>query len=603
MNAHPSGSRGLKPYPQSLTVLTALLLLLVFCIYYAVAAWHLPRGAGPDSEAHYDVARFVYEKGRLAVLPDDAGSLLLTPYGTTRALRPPLSYLVAAGMAGLIHESGDSLFKSLRFGSALLCALAVMLTFLGLILLYERYWLALAGALLFGLLPQLAFIASYTNDDSGAIFAGTALAFSIILILRYGLTVRTSVAFGLATGLVLLSKFTAWVLLPAAAVFILPRLVQLRGRAIKLAAVLAITALIGGGWWIVFNMIHYGVDDPLLTRASRNLSQQHATIANPENRGYASRGIGASQLIIQNYKNFIGESFKAVVGNLDWLRLRVGWPQYLLYGLLFVMGMLYFPFRLIARNIRYGVKREVAEPDGATFFYLVLFFMLLIQIVMYVRFNLYHDVQIQGKYLLPVLLPMLVLSMAALTATFKVVDDWILQPEAVLKGALGVLAFVIIIGTHVHALTAYVIPYYFQQPLNFRTSRLQYLDFSNLDFVKAARDVELSVSPSGLLVKSMDNDPQIVLKNRYCKWLAPNSIAHIVLHAERVGHFKIYIDQGNGFRERSVHSRRYAVGSNHLIIPFGTKRCKAIRLDPAVEAGEIVLKRVGFASMSISNAQ
>ncbi|MDJ0955813.1 MAG: hypothetical protein QNI91_03090 [Arenicellales bacterium] len=586
-------------YPPSVIFLTATLLLVLFCSYYAVTAWHLPRGAGPDGEAHYDVARFILEKGRLAVLPDDVDSLLLTPYGSTRALRPPLSYLVSAGVAWLINDSEGNHFKELRFGSGLLCALATVLTFFSLMLLFERYWLALGGSLLFGLLPQLAFVASYTNDDSGAIFAGTALIFSMVLILRTGLNMATAIVFGLCVGLALIAKFTAWLLLPFAACFLIPYLWKSRLNAAKYISIVFIAIVVGGGWWIVFNIYHYGINDPFLTRVSQQLSEQHARIPAPGNRGYASQGIGVFQLILHNYKNFIGESFKATVGNLDWLRLRMGWPQYLLYAIVFTIGFLYLPVRLIGMKL--FVRQQTNEIEGINYFYFILFLMVLFQIYMYVRFNIYHDVQIQGKYLLPVFLPILVLFSAAV-ATFAKLGDGRNQPtDTALKILMGTLAFVMIIGSHVHALQAYVIPYYFQQPRQFRASEPHYLDLTNLKFVETSVDLELSVVDDGILARSTSRDPQILLRSKYCKWLSANSIIHLVLDADTKGVIKIYIDQGSGFNEGSVIGREYMPGENQIIIPFGIHGCKAIRLDPTTQIGEVVIKRFSIISMHISD--
>ena len=54
------------------------------------------------------------------------------------------------------------------------------------------------------------------------------------------------------------------------------------------------------------------------------------------------------------------------------------------------------------------------RPAGTTWFYGILFLMTVFQIIMYIRFNLYHDVQVQGKYLLPAFFPVLILFSAAL---------------------------------------------------------------------------------------------------------------------------------------------------------------------------------------------
>ena len=599
MKIEPNHSKGHAQYPRPIVYLTSILLLVLFCAYYAVTAWHLPRGAGPDGEAHYDVAKFILEKGRLAVLPDDVDSLLLTPYGSTRALRPPLSYLVSAGVAWLIDDFKGNHFLELRLGSGLLCALAVVLTFISLVLLFGRYWLALAGSLLFGLLPQLAFIASYTNDDSGAIFTGTAMTFALVLVLRKGLNTATAIVIGLSTGLALLAKFTAWLMLPLTACFLIPYLWKLRFDGAKYAAIVFVAMILGGGWWIAFNVYHYGIDDPFLTKVSQQLSEQYARIPDPGNRGYASQGIGVSQLILHNYKNFIGESFKATVGNLDWLRLRMGWPQYLLYAIVFTLGFLYLPFRVIGMKL-FNVRHPANELEGITYFYFILFLMVVFQISMYIRFNIYHDVQVQGKYLLPVFLPVLVLFSAAVNAFVELTDGYDQPAETALKILLGTLAFVIIIGSHAHALQTYVLPYYFQQPRIFRTSQPQYLDLTNLKFVETSTDVELSVIDGGILAKSTSRDPRIVLRSKYCKWLSANSIVHMVLEARTKGVIKIYIDQGKGFNESSVIGTEYKPGENQIIIPFGIHGCKAIRLDPTAQTGEVVIKRFGITSMHIS---
>ena len=600
MKIEPNHNKGLTQYSPTIVSLTAIVLLVLFCAYYIVTASHLPRGAGPDGEAHYDVAKFILEKGRLAVLPDDVDSLLLTPYGSTRALRPPLSYLVSAGVAWLIGDSEGNHFVELRFGSGLLCALAVTLAFVTLFLLFKRYWLALAGSLLFGLLPQLAFIASYTNDDSGAIFAGTFLTLAMVLILRNGLNTVTTVTFGLSVGLALLAKFTAWLMLPFAACFLIPYLWKARIYMVKHAVIIFVAVIVGGGWWIAFNVYQYGIDDPFLTKISQQLSEQHARIPRPGNRGYASQGIGVSQLILYNHKNFIGESFKATVGNLDWLRLRMGWPQYLLYAIVFTIGFLYLPFRLIGMKLL-DVRHQANEIQGITYFYFILFVMVVFQICMYIRFNFYHDVQIQGKYLLPVFLPVLVLFSAAVNTLAKFTDGYGQPADTALKFLLGALAFVIIIGTHVHALQAYVIPYYVQQPRHFRTSQPQHLDLTSLKFVERYSDLELSVVENGILAKSTSRDPQILLRSKYCKWLSANSIIHMVLEANTKGVIKVYIDQGNGFKEGSVIGKEYSPGENQIIVPFGIQGCEAIRIDPIAQPGEVVIKQFSIISMHISD--
>ena len=84
-------------------------------------------------------------EGRLAILPEDASKLQFTAYGSTRALRPPLSYIVAAGAAQSLSWTGIELQILFRAGSALLCALTLGLTFSALSRHLNNRWLALSG--------------------------------------------------------------------------------------------------------------------------------------------------------------------------------------------------------------------------------------------------------------------------------------------------------------------------------------------------------------------------------------------------------------------------------------------------------------------------
>lgn len=597
MKIRTSGRPGTSQYSILFVPATAVLLFLVFLGYYSSTAWYLPRGAGPDSQAHYDVARFIHDHQRLAVIPADLDSLMLTPYGSTRALRPPLSYLVSAAVAGVIDD-GNNLFKALRLGSGLLCAVTVALVFAGLWLMFERYWLALGGALLFGLLPQFAFIASYTNDDSGAIFSATALVASMIWILRKGLNRKTAAVFGLSTGLVILSKFTAWLLLPTAACFVLLYLWRDRQRATTHMVIILVALLVGGGWWILFNISHYGIDDPLLANVSNQISQEHARVEDPGSRGYLSKGIDASSLLLHNYRNFIGESFKSTVGNLDWLRLRVGWLQYGLYGSILALAVLYLPFRLVPIKFPNTFGKGINEPEGSTYFYCILLAMVVLQVFMYVRFNLYHDIQVQGKYMLPVFLPVLVLASASLVGLSQMASARF--QAAAFKFIFGLLVFGAIVGVHVHALRVYVLPFYFQTPMTFEVNDFHYVDLTNLNFVKGDRDVELIVTDDGVLARSFSVDPQIELDPQFCGLLSPNFIVQLVLDAADEGNVKLYVDQGNGYSETSAAGKRYTPGENHIVIPFGIDDCKALRLDPSAGAIEVTIKRIGFATMKIS---
>ena len=76
---------------------------------------------------HRDVVEFIVDHGRLPVLPADESELQFTPYGTTRALRPPLSYIASALTTKLLEPVGIDHIHAMRLGSSFLCAASVVL--------------------------------------------------------------------------------------------------------------------------------------------------------------------------------------------------------------------------------------------------------------------------------------------------------------------------------------------------------------------------------------------------------------------------------------------------------------------------------------------
>ena len=146
-----------------------LIVFLAFLSYYVSGSLLLPYGAGPDYTAHYDGADFIYQHGHLAVLPEDEEKLHFTVYGSTRTLRPPLSYLTAAIIAHALDWSGIDRRFLFRFGSALLCALTVSVIFCGTRRYFQNAWYATCAALLVGLLPQFTFIAKHHGTDGASV--------------------------------------------------------------------------------------------------------------------------------------------------------------------------------------------------------------------------------------------------------------------------------------------------------------------------------------------------------------------------------------------------------------------------------------------------
>lgn len=585
-------------------VLIAAVLLFGFAAYFSFTAYHLPIGAGPDHAAHKDVSMFIYRYGRLAVFPRDEDTLKFTPYGSTRALRPPLSYLVSAALARLLPEAKVRSTRVFRYGIVLMCAATVMLTFVGLRVYFRSTWFGVLGAMLVGLMPQFSFLASYVSDDSGAIFSATLLIVAVLVTLRYGLRLSTVVLLGLSTGLVIISKLTAWLLLPFAYVILIALLRGAKNKLPRLGVTWLLALLLGGGWWIGFNMWHYGVGDPLLFRVTADVAERHARIERPNSRGFSERGVGFYDLTVRNYQNFIGETFKSTVGNLDRLRLRMGWPQHVLYFSVFALAVIGYLWRLLWR-VGGRSASIVGQRGDRIWVETLLLCAIVFQIYMYVRFNLKHDIQIQGKYLIPVMLPVLVLFFSSFQSLKYRLDRALelridLDHRHTIYNVIGGFSALLIIGVHSHALAAYVVPFYFPQPYDVSVRQFKSVDLGKGFVAAEATNVELRNRGDALQITALAADPKLVIGAPLCRILHRNSILQISITSDQEGLFQVFVDNGAGFSERNTQRAIYRAGSTTLIFAVRADNCKQVRLDPMIGRGELTIDNIAAAPLYIS---
>lgn len=446
-----------------------------------MTAQQLPLSAGPDYPLTRAAINFYMEQGRLAKMPEDEALATFSPFGDARILRPPLPYIfsaLTAELSPLDPAQHDKL--KLRQGSSILLALAVVMIFVSVYMVFEHWLLAFALSMTVLLMPQMTFLGSYANDDASAIFVVCNIMASLIALAKYGVNMPRLAWLGLAIGLALISKATAWLILPFAALYYLvtiawPGLRQGIARCLGQSLWVAIWVIIGGGWWIIWNITNYGIDDPLARNVISALADKHSR-RDVEGLGfYATYGVNMVGLLVLDFKGFWMATYKAVVGHIDWLALPMSPIQYLFYAPAVVAFILGVPL-VIWRGFRALVGASVGAPvltDIASFndqigpqkrqfgtsYAILLFLMLgalLLQFFVFVWHNVYNDIQIQGKYLLPAILPFL---LVALSLPMAMMKNLMVKPAGVLN-IVSMVLVLLTIAMHVHALTEVVIPFY-----------------------------------------------------------------------------------------------------------------------------------------------
>ena len=594
---------------KHITFLLSVSVFVVFFSFYFATSNILPHGAGPDWRSNTDVTKFIYEHGRLAVLPDDEDELYFTVYGGTRAFRPPLSFIVSAVTAKALSFTDLDPHIQFRKGSALLCALAVALAFYALCIYFNNYGIGILGAAAIGLMPQFTFIASYNNDDSGAIFSATLMIAVLVRIYRYGVSTTNAILIGLAGGLVVLSKMSAWLLAPSVLVFLAIFFQAPIKSLLRYSAIAGLVFMLSGGWWFAFNMYHYGIDDPLQTKIASKILEDHRRLPPDMGVGYAANDIGYYDLVVENYKNFLGETAKATIGNLDWLKLRVGPLQYTFYMAIFYIALAYYLFSIASYTLRRMSALQVDVLDSRKMiFETLLLLMIGFQIFMYIWTNIHNDIQIQGKYIIPIFLSILLLFFSGLERSIKVISTtWLrvtrtgiaVSTTAVRKSLVVAATLLFVVYVHWDAWVNYVIPFY--NPPVYKVNPEDYRSIPltpslssnavNLDIRHRENAVEFVVT---------GDDPKVNFSKDLCSLVKGATMLRISFYADKADKLQLFIDEGYGFSEEHSYTTRYSQGDNNIFLEVSTENCRRIRFDPAVgSSGTFILKSLQIAPIGI----
>jgi 4-amino-4-deoxy-L-arabinose transferase-like glycosyltransferase len=266
-----------------------LLLVPILLAYGYIALGYAratPRWNNPDEPAHVNVVRQLATTGTLPVLVEgDWDSDLLARLTTAwfpndyevdgiryEGHQPPLYYLLAAPVYRLTLAVSLPLNRQiivLRLFSAAIGAIAVIAAFVvGREAAPERPVVAVLTAATVAFVPMnTAISAAVNNDCLATALAGVTLA-ALLIGRRVGFSDRWAIGLGVLIGALVLTKLTVYVFVP---LILAVLLLAGRGRApdrgwlaaLRWPLIATAVSLLVAGWWVVRNMVVYGLLDPL----------------------------------------------------------------------------------------------------------------------------------------------------------------------------------------------------------------------------------------------------------------------------------------------------------------------------------------------------
>ena len=372
-------------------------------VYLVLAVgWNLatPPFDNPDEPAQWNYVRFLADTAHLPVLRvgDDPQQLVdrlksaRFPAGQSidtiryESHQPPLYYAGAAVVYKLTAAfSLKRHVEAVRLLSTLCGLLTIVVAWsIARAVLPAEPALALATAGFVAFVPMYINMSAAVENDALSNLLLAVSVLGLVLWLQRGFAWRGAVILGLVMGLAALAKVTALVILPLAllAALLRHRRAGSDGSHAHPFGALIVTyavALLVWGWWVVRNMVIYGVHDPLALDVNRLVVPQPLT--GPVTAAAASR--------------FLAISFDSFWAQFGWMGIPV--PQ--VYPVLTLLSALAGAGLVVAlfRALRSGANDE-RSPIGAEVV-LVLAWPVLV-FLSDAQYNLTF-IQAQGRYLFP----------------------------------------------------------------------------------------------------------------------------------------------------------------------------------------------------------
>ena len=380
------------------------LLFIVACfIFYTI--WNVTQfiNYAPDEMMRLDVTFFLYENHRLPV-----GDELTHPiWGFSYAHMPTMLCNVVGYLFMLLATPFSTETLCLVIAARMVSVLAGTGTVYFVIkaakLLFNSpsRWIMI---LLVALMPQFAFLSSYVNNDSLAVFGSAMIFYVWVYVIKnkwnYGIALL--LVAGMSTCALSYYNSYGWILL-SIPFFIITYFKQNPRKYrdfIKLAGTVSVLTLVLIGYMFIRHYVLYG---DLLGMST---GQQYGEIyAQPgmkpsERFSLSEMGVSLRDMLFSKPYSWIkttGASFFAVFGYMQY-----GAPKdvYLYYGILFGIGALGF----VALTVSKIIKRQKFGLYPVLL-YTSLVSVTLITVFLSIYNSYFNDFQPQGRYCYPALIP------------------------------------------------------------------------------------------------------------------------------------------------------------------------------------------------------
>lgn len=424
-----------------------MLYILVLCTTWALTMGY---NNAPDEAMKYDVCKYLAKHKTLPHGGDP--EIREVNWGLSYAFTPILSYMFSAIfmlITSLFTDGTHKIFLSTRIVSIIsMCAYAFMNIKISEKLFKGIYkWLYVVFVTL---LPQVVFLGSYLNNDSFALFTVSIIVYAWILGIEKNWDWKSCIILSIGIGLCALSYYNAYgYILCSAIIYCLSNLIKkidFKTFLKKGFAIVGIVFIIAG-WWFVRNFIIYD-GDIFGINISREYAEEYAVDwLKPSNRP-TPNNLKTSLKTMLFDMGWIRGSIDSFIGLFGNMSVRMDRMLYKLYKSVFVFGFIGLVidkiYKIVIKIInkiknkqteKTVEKQEKIKNKEKILFNIIMIISIIIPIALSMYYSYFNDYQTQGRYAMPMIIPLMYFVVKGLKGIF----DIVIKNEKIKNILLGIL--------------------------------------------------------------------------------------------------------------------------------------------------------------------
>jgi len=403
------------------------LILIIWTLWVTHWAWILPYNMAPDECLHFKTAKFFQEEKRLPVAGKDSVTIVKEANcrGTTYIETPFLNYIIAAVFINFKNMVGiERDYLAARMSSVFFGVIFVSLLYLFLKKIFKNNNFLVYPTLVSTIfIPQVVYIFAYINQEAYSLASSALLLLVSFVFWQIPLTKAKEkyflwLGFSLAIHLFSKPNFYLLFLIPLIVLFL--KFWKEKHFPIKKLLISIVLVLLLSSWFFIRNWILY--QDLLGVEVYRKLTKDNFV-----SRTFSQAGWSFYDMLFKS--KWLEETLSSFYGRFGYMTVEID-PvmQWIFRGFLF-LGLV----GLIKKASEFR-KKELFKEEKL--FYFLFSILIPINIFLSLWNSLYFDFQNQGRYLFPILIPLMVLVNKGIFGLIKNSESKKITVIAIITGSI-----------------------------------------------------------------------------------------------------------------------------------------------------------------------